>query len=209
MADVVLAGIRRIWSRSDRSMDPRDMQGVCTTAPTTDAQLVALLRTGDLRALGTLYTRYGADVRRLALRLDPTADPATADDICQTVFLTFLDTLERYEHRDTLRGWLLGITARHCRSTTRRWWRRLRIRTHAGWSAAGVAPGPAAADTRLEAREAVARALAVLPAAQREVLVLHHLEGLSIPAVARILHISENAVSTRLYRARRAMEATR
>ena len=60
----------------------------------------------------------------------------------------------------------------------------------------------------MAAREAVVRALTGLPDAQREVLVLHVLEGMEIDEVALVLNISENAVSTRLYRARRAMEAS-
>ena len=185
------------------------MTDVCTASHDSDAQLVAHLRAGRPDALGPLYIRYGADVRRLALRLDPSTDPATADDICQSVFLTFLDTLPRYEEQGRLRSWLLGITARQCRAQRRRWWHRFRIHRQSGVASSGMAPAQPSIDARLEARQAVAQALADLPDAQREGLVLHHLEGLSIPEVALALNISENAVSTRIYRARRSMEAAR
>ncbi len=190
----------------DRSTSPQSIEGVPPVPSTTDADLVAQLRTGDLRALGVLYARYGADVRRLALRLDPQRGEPAADDICQTVFLTFLDTLARYTESGHLRAWLLGITSKHCRSTRRRWWTRLRLVERWG-AGAGVALAYAPVDARLEARQTIEQALAALPEAQREVLVLHHLEGLGIPEVALALGVSENAVSTRLYRARRAMEA--
>lgn len=172
-----------------------------------DADAVARLQAGDLDALGVLYARYGADVRRLALRLDPGRGPSAADDICQAVFLTFLDTLPRYQHQDRLRSWLLGITTRQCKARRQRWWSRLQLLDR--WGPAGVPKAQAPVDARMEARQAIEAALAALPAAQREVLVLHHLEGLSIPEVAEVLEVSENAVSTRLYRARRAMEAQR
>jgi len=174
---------------------------------TPDAELVVRLRSGDLDALGVLYARYCADVRRLAMRLDHRRSEAAADDICQAVFLTFLDTLPRYREQHRLRAWLLGITSRHCRSHRRRWWSRFRLLER--WGPAGVAYAQAPVDARMEARQAIQAALASLPDAQREVLVLHHLEGLDIPEVACALEISENAVSTRLYRARRAMEALR
>ncbi len=185
------------------------MTDVCTAPTDSDAELVARLRAGRPDALGPLYIRYGADVRRLALRLDPAADPATADDICQSVFLLFLDTLPRYEERGRLRSWLFGITTRQCRARRRRWWNRFRIHRSSGAASAGVAVGSASIDRRLEARQAVEQALERLPDAQREVLVLHHLEGMSIQEIALALDISENAVSTRLYRARRTMEADR
>lgn len=209
MADASGLPVEILARFRDRFGSAHGMAGVPLSDSTPDARLVAHLRDGDLQALGVLYTRYGADVRRLALRLDPHRGPSAADDICQAVFLTFLDTLPRYTHQDRLRGWLLGITARRCRSVKRRWWSRLRIHALGGRQSAGVAAASANADTRLEARQAIAHAFAALPEAQREVLVLHHLEGLSIPEVAEALDISENAVSTRLYRARRAMEASR
>lgn len=162
-----------------------------------------------MESLGVIYARYGADVRSVCLRLAPGQGPEFADDTCQAVFLTFLDTLDRYEERGKLRSWLFGITARRCRSARRQWWRRLSIHRRAGAASAGLAAPQPPASERLAAREAVVRALTRLPDAQREVLVLHVLEGLEITEVAVALDISENAVSTRLYRARRAMEASR
>ena len=197
------------WKWSDRSVQARDMTHVCTAPNPSDAELVDRLRAGRADALGPLYIRYGADIRRLVLRLDPTADASTADDICQTVFLTFLDTLSRYEERGRLRSWLFGITTRQCRARRRRWWNRFRIHRRAGTAAAGVAPAGASVEQRIEARQAIEQILERLPDAQREVLVLHHLEGMSIPEIAVAIDVSENAVSTRLYRARRAMEVAR
>jgi len=190
----------------DRSTPAQHIEGVNSAPTTSDAELVMQLRTGDLHALGVLYARYGADVRRLALRLDPQRGEPAADDICQAVFLTFLDTLSRYTETGHLRAWLLGIASKHCRTAKRRWWTRLRLVERWG-AGAGVALAQAPVDARLEARQAIEQVLAALPEAQREVLVLHHLEGLGIPEVALALGVSENAVSTRLYRARRAMEA--
>lgn len=159
-------------------------------------------------ALGMLYERHGAAVRSVCLRLAPEKGPEFADDTAQAVFLTFLDTLGRYEERGQLRSWLFGIAARHCRSARRRWWNRMRLHRESGAVSAGVAmPGPSA-HARLSARQRVVQALQGLPDAQREVLVLHVLEGMAVSEVADALAISENSVSTRLYRARKAMEKT-
>jgi RNA polymerase sigma factor (sigma-70 family) len=160
-------------------------------------------------ALGVIYARYGADVRGVCLRLAPEQGPEFGDDTCHAVFLVFLDTLDRYEERGKLRSWLFGIAARRCRSTRRQWWRRLSIHRRAGAASAGLAAPSATTPERIAAREEVVHALKGLPDAQREVLVLHALEGMDIAEVALALNITENAVSTRLYRARRAMEASR
>ena len=56
-------------------------------------------------------------------------------------------------------------------------------------------------------RDRVRRAIATLPPAQREVLVLRDLEGLSTREVARVVRVSEDNVKTRLHRARVALRA--
>lgn len=193
----------------DRSAVLAAWEDVHISPTEPDTVLVHRLRMGDMEALGVLYARYGGDVRSVCLRLAPDQGPEFADDTCQAVFLVFLDTLGRYEEQGKLRSWLFGITARRCRSARRQWWRRLSIHRRAGVASAGLAAPLPSAPERMAAREAVVRALTGLPDAQREVLVLHVLEGMEIDEVALVLNISENAVSTRLYRARRAMEASR
>ncbi len=177
-----------------------------TPTPDIDAALVARLKEGDMDALGTLYRRHGGAVRTVLLRADPAGGPQAADDLAQDTFLSFLDTLDRYEHRGRLRSWLYGIALRKARSDRRRWWRRLGLGRREGFGAAGVAAPAPAPDERLADRQRIDAAMASLPAAQREALVLVAVEGLAVAEAARVLGISENAVSTRLYRARKALE---
>ncbi|MFK7926706.1 MAG: RNA polymerase sigma factor [Myxococcota bacterium] len=158
-----------------------------------------------MQALGHLYARHGAGVRSLVLRCDPSAGPEGADEVCQETFLTFYDTLSRYEHRGALKRWLYGIALKKARNRRRRWWHRLGIRQRAGAEAAGVAVHHHDIDARIDAHTRIAALMAALPAAQREVIALVHIEGLSVQQAAEILAISDNAVSTRLYRARAAL----
>ncbi|MFO0844443.1 MAG: sigma-70 family RNA polymerase sigma factor [Gemmataceae bacterium] len=65
--------------------------------------------------------------------------------------------------------------------------------------------GPGAGLAREEVRQLVHRALARLPDRDREVLVLRHLEQLSVGEVAAILGTTEGAVSVRLLRALRKL----
>lgn len=60
-----------------------------------------------------------------------------------------------------------------------------------------------AAERRMQLRKALLR----LPAAQREIVVLRDLEGLSTREVAQVLRISEDNVKQRLHRARVALRA--
>jgi RNA polymerase sigma factor (sigma-70 family) len=65
-----------------------------------------------------------------------------------------------------------------------------------------VAPSPAETDAvTLDA------AMQQLPVEQRSILVLHHLEGQPVAALAEILEIPVGTVKSRLHRARQALQA--
>jgi RNA polymerase sigma-70 factor (ECF subfamily) len=71
----------------------------------------------------------------------------------------------------------------------------------------GVAIQSDRLEERVSARQRIETALAILPNTQREVIVLRMIEGLSGEETAQVLGISENAVGTRLHRARATMGA--
>lgn len=120
--------------------------------------------------------------------------------------MTFADGITRYEHIGRLRSWLFGIAVRKARAALRRRrWRRA-VGFQTGAAAAGVALYQPRADDRVDARRRIEQLLDELPSAQREVLVLTTMEGLSVKEAAAVLNIRENAASARLYRARRALE---
>jgi len=174
----------------------------------SDANAVARLVQGDLAALGPLYERYGGDVRSLLLRTEPRLGREGAEDLCQEVFLTFVDTLGRYRHEDKLRSWLYGIAVRKARSWRRGRWIRVVLGQKHGAAVSGVSITTDRTEERIAAKHRIEAALQQLPDTQREVVVLRMIEGLSGEETARILGISENAVGTRLHRARTQLEAT-
>lgn len=172
----------------------------------TDAQLVERLAAGDLSALGPIHRRYGTPIVSFLMRVEPTITAQDAEDLSQEVFLTFVDTVGRYEEQGQLKSWLFGIAVGKARN-----WRRKRVlrwltgKRH-GADAAGVSLHQPATDERVAARQRLHRALAQLPGSQREVVTLHLIEGLSAKETAEVLGISENAVSIRVHRARKALE---
>lgn len=129
-----------------------------------------------------------------------TGDAELAREIACETYVHAVGSLGRW--RDIglpLRCWLLGIAtrrlARHRRSELRRLRGLMRL-----W-ARGV--GPEAAE--IAEGEAVRRAIARLPLAQQDVLVLHHVEGLSVEQVGGVLEIPVGTVKSRLGRGRGAL----
>jgi RNA polymerase sigma factor CnrH len=149
-------------------------------------------------------------VKALIARVQPGICQADIDDLAQRTFLTLYETAGRYEDRGRLKSWLCGIAVRTVRGWRRRTWVRRQLHTLHGSLTAGVAIQPdVSPDRRIDAQNAIEAALASLPPAQREVLILHTIEGLSGAEVAKILHIRVNTVWTRLHRARTSLAAQR
>ena len=176
----------------------------------SDARAMADLAQGRLEALGTLYMRHGAMVCRALRRLAPEISRAELEELGQEVFLTLSDTAARYEERTRLGAWLYGIAVRKAKSWRRKTWLRRKLLGQHGGTSPGTSPGTAPSPEREVAmRQEATRVLDRLPKEQREVLMLHAVEGFTGEEIAEILGIKAKTVWTRLHRARRAAIAIR
>ena len=170
----------------------------------SDLAALEAVAAGDREAFTLLVTRHAASVRRLAGAL--TSDEATADDVTQEVFLSVWRGARGFRNEGSVRGWLLTITRNAARRSARR---RVGepaqteelggLAMCAGWG--GVRPEPGFLRT-LESRELLSAALTRLAAADREVLTLVDLEGMSLRESATMLELDVAALKSRLHRAR-------
>jgi RNA polymerase sigma factor (sigma-70 family) len=130
---------------------------------------------------------------------------ALAEELTAETFARAFRARRRFDHRgESALPWLYGIATNLVRMHRRAEERRLRAYARAADRGLELSPS-ADADYRLDAlplRRALAEALAVLPHAQREVLLLHAWADLSHEEIAAALDISAGAVRSRLHRAR-------
>jgi len=174
-----------------------------TRAPeaTSDPAILRRLAEGELDALGELYDRYHAYVRRFLTHA--TSDADDVDDLVHATFLTAAQCAARYDGRPSCRPWLIGIAAQLLRRRRRAFGTFLAVaaslRNH---RAAAFDPRPA-----LQARSDVERALSRLSEAKRATLLLAEVEGLSCPEIAAALGVPIGTVWTRLHTARRELRA--
>jgi RNA polymerase sigma-70 factor (ECF subfamily) len=158
-------------------------------------------------ALGQLYARHKAMVVYALRRFAPSAADAEIDELVQDVFLALPGAAARYEERTRFKAWLFGIAVRKAHHFARgAWIRRVTGRGDDAGEASPLVPAP---DQAAEHREAALRVLRSLTRGQREVLVLHAVEGFDGEEIARILDISPRTVWTRLHRARQAVLAAK
>jgi RNA polymerase sigma-70 factor (ECF subfamily) len=141
-----------------------------------------------------VFTTHGRFVWR-ALRYLGVGE-SDLDDACQEVFLVVHRRLSDFEGRSSLRSWVYGIALRVAADYRKSAFVRRR-------STSEVAPEPSApsAQGRAEARQLLQRALDRLDDDKRTVLVLHELEGFSIPEVAELVGCPVQTAYTRLHAA--------
>jgi RNA polymerase sigma-70 factor (ECF subfamily) len=134
-------------------------------------------------------------------------EEAEALDLTQETFASAFAALSSFDPTRSFRTWILRIAINKCHDWARRRAVR-RIFTFArplddALDVADKSPGPedvlAASQDIRHLRQAIAR----LPMTLKDPLVLCALEGMSQADAAQLLGISEKAVETRIYRAKR------
>ena len=158
-----------------------------------DAALVTAARAGSRSAFGALHERYGRMVHAILLARVPARDAA---DLVQDVFLRALEQLASLRDDEAFGGWLASI-ARN-RATDH-----LRQRPPAAELPADL-PVREASSAHAEAAEALA-AIAALPEAYRETLLMRLVEGLTGAQIAEQTGLRAGSVRVNLHRGMRLL----
>ena len=141
-----------------------------------------------------------------------------AEDVFQDVFVQLVRHIGNIENEQHLKAWLLKVTINRCRSVSKTVWK-TRVRSYEELrEEAGDAVEPSTEDeydlaeesvegfdpstAETERGEQVMTALAGLKQDYRIVVHLFYYECLSVKMISKILGLQENAVKTRLSRAR-------
>jgi RNA polymerase sigma-70 factor (ECF subfamily) len=180
-------------------------------AVSADDQLLARWRRGECDALEELFRRYRQVAYRVAYRL--LGNEADALDAVQEAFVKALTHLPGFEGRSSFKTWLLRVVSNAALDYGRQRGRRdaLRMDLLAPQQREGleplVMPEPGRDLDRTALRRQLHRAIAQLPAAQRQTFVLHAEAELSYREVADVLGISIGTVMSRLFYARQKLRA--
>ncbi len=161
---------------------------------------------GDKGAFRPLVERY-AD-RVLAFCRSRRLEEEEAADISQEVFLRAYRSLRSFRIGESFPAWLFAIAANRVRTRgTKRGNDERKIAAIGAEAGSGVAPDSSIeVEKRLEA-EAVRARVAELPPEQRRVVELYYFAELPVADVAGILGLGEEAVKSRLFRARKKLRS--
>lgn len=181
----------------------------------TDEEWVGRHLLGDQDAFPELVRRHTRSIYNLAYR--STGDVMEAENIVQETFARAYAALPRTYGksggRAPFKPWLLTIATNLCRNRARRMRREpAHAAAHVLVDGEAIAdtveqvidPGPEPLDALLTGEKVAAldRAVAALPLAYRQAIVLRYMEGLTYEEVAAALGLPLNTVRTHLFRAK-------
>jgi RNA polymerase sigma-70 factor, ECF subfamily len=167
------------------------------------ARLVRLARSGDSSAFEELVRRHLKAAYAVALAV--TGDADDAQDVAQDSFVVALERLEDCADPDRFSAWLLKIVRNRALNLRRSRTRRAAVPLHE--VAVAATHDPARDADRSILREQLLEEMQSLTELQRQVLLLHDLEGYRHREVAEALNISEVSSRVHLFAARRALRS--
>jgi RNA polymerase sigma-70 factor (ECF subfamily) len=181
-----------------------------------DARLVEGLRAGDEAAFKALMREYGGAMLRVAQMY--VSSRAVAEEVVQDAWIGVLRGIGRFEGRSSLKTWLFRIVANTAKTRGVREARSIPFASLGDDSEGSIDPDrflgsgerfpghwavpPEGRVLATEAMGVIERAVEALPPAQRAVITLRDIQGLSSEEVRNALDLTETNQRVLLHRAR-------
>jgi RNA polymerase sigma factor (sigma-70 family) len=166
----------------------------------TTTELVRQAQRGEAAAFAALAREFLRPAYTVALAI--LGRPSDAEDAAQEALIVALERIESCREPDRFRGWMFQIVRNHSKT----WLTRRKHRDVAAAAdpaePAHNGPGPDAGALRGH----LLTALQQLGAVQREVVLLHDLEGWTHPEIADALTISVVMSRQHLFQARKKLQ---
>ena len=170
----------------------------------SDAELLEKARSGDREAVNELLTRHERQVFRFGLRM--CGNEEDAREVLQETLLAAFRHLDGFRGQAQLSTWLYQIARSFCGKARRRSVGEPAQKESIDAPDVVALPStdaqPDASAHAREIGELLQAAILSLPEAQREVIVLRDVEGLSAEEAAQVVGVEVGALKSRLHRAR-------
>ncbi len=194
--------------------DTRHRQASRDHISVSDAVLVEQCRRGDSAAMERLIVKYQDRIYNVVLKI--CADPDDAAELTQETFVKIIQNLHKFEGRSGFYTWAfriaVNLTLNYCQRNARLAVRSLDAEQEQcdsqerqvlkDYLSDDSSPDAADIAQRKELYEIATKALMRLDEAQRAVITLRDIEGMSYARIAEVLDIELGTVRSRLSRAR-------
>jgi RNA polymerase sigma-70 factor (ECF subfamily) len=161
--------------------------------------MISRAKLGDVDAFTAIVEAYYPRCMRFARAV--LQNPDDAEDMVQDTFVRLYRALPRYEDRQRFESWLFQILGNCCR-TANSVFRRDSARAVDDDALERLpADDVTGAHLDLEWGASVRRALADVPDYNREIFLLHYIEGFSYDEIERMTGVKQSALKMRVKRA--------
>ena len=164
----------------------------------TDEELMLHVRRDSESAFEELYRRYARRLQGFFFR-QLGGDNEAAADFTHDVFLRVYESRDRYVEGNNVATWFFSIAYNLCKNTYRH-------NEHVATFLATLDAEPVSEEdvevrlTQEQQRDAIRKVLMSLPPPLHLLFSLHYEEGLTIPQIAQIEHLSEGTVKMRIHK---------
>ena len=173
--------------------------------------MVHAAQRGDMGAFEQVFLRFQKRIYNLVYQMVNNEDDAA--EITQQVFVRAHDSLSRLEHAEAFTTWVHTIATNLCRDHVRR---RSHVRTEsleqtytddgegetAGREIPDESVSPEGVIEDAEKHAVIRQAIKDLSENHRAVITMHHLQGMEVVDIAKIMGCQVGTVKSRLARAR-------
>jgi RNA polymerase sigma factor (sigma-70 family) len=159
-----------------------------------DKLLVLRCKRGSREALARIYEKYKTDLLVLSMAL--LNDASAAEDVVHDIFLSFVQTIERFRLTGSLRSYLLTCAANRARNINKARHRR-DVELNPAEPVSPDSDDPPELMMCNEQLRRLSDAMAQLPYDQREVIMLHFQVAMTFRAIAKTLGIPVNTAKSR------------
>ena len=160
-----------------------------------DRLLIWKFKRGSRDAFRRIYAKHVDDLLTLAVNLS--RDANAAEDIVQDVFISFVESVERFRLTGSLKGYLATCVANQARDYLRKRQRHKECPVDEAEQTASTTDEPVQLVMRSEELQHLSRALMELPYEQRETIMLRLHSGLKFKTIAKLQEIPIKTVQSR------------
>lgn len=160
-----------------------------------DRLLIWKFKQGSTAALSRIYEKYGSELLTVAVNLS--GDRAAAEDVVQDVFISFVQTVHKFQLRGSLKGYLAACVANRARDRLRKNKRSQTVAISRAEQLTANTAGPVQLAIESEELKKAELAMANLPYEQRETIVMRLHGGLKFRTIAKLQNVSIKTVQGR------------
>lgn len=173
-----------------------------------DKELIESAQSGNKEAFAVLVQQYSRNIYNLAYRM--TGNREDAMDVTQEVLFRAYRALASFQPDKPFLPWVYRITWNICADRGRKTGRTpqedsIDEMEEGAARIPSSSPSPGTTYEHKELAEVLTKAIKELPEGYRELIVMFHVDGLSIKEISDVAGMKETVIKNRLYRGRQML----